>query len=38
MRPCTDEAFAQRKALFHTSTHPFILTPGDNDWTDCRYM
>jgi hypothetical protein len=35
--PCTDEAFAQRKALFHTSTHPFILTPGDNDWTDCRY-
>ena len=37
MRPCTDEAFAQRKALFHTSTHPFILTPGDNDWTDCRY-
>jgi hypothetical protein len=35
--PCTDEAFAQRKALFHTSKHPLILTPGDNDWTDCRY-
>jgi len=35
--PCTDEAFAQRKALFETSKHPFILTPGDNDWTDCRY-
>jgi len=37
MQPCTDEAFAQRKALFHTSKHPFILTPGDNEWTDCRY-
>jgi len=35
--PCTNEAFAQRKALFHTSQHPFILTPGDNDWTDCRH-
>ena len=35
--PCTDDTFAQRKALFHTSKHPFILTPGDNDWTDCHY-
>jgi hypothetical protein len=34
--PCTDETFAQRLALFHTSKHPFILTPGDNDWTDCH--
>jgi len=36
MMPCTDEAFTQRKSLFHTSKHPFILTPGDNDWTDCH--
>src|SRR5262245_65401912 len=35
--PCTDDTFAQRKALFHTSKHPFILTPGDNDWTDCHF-
>ncbi len=35
--PCTDQAFAARKSLFGTSKHPFILTPGDNDWTDCRY-
>jgi hypothetical protein len=34
--PCTDATFAERKLLFHTSTHPFILTPGDNDWTDCH--
>lgn len=35
--PCTDDTFAQRKALFQASKHPFILTPGDNDWTDCYY-
>jgi hypothetical protein len=35
--PCTDDTFAQRKALFHASKHPFILTPGDNDWTDCHF-
>jgi hypothetical protein len=34
--PCTDELFLQRKAQFDTSRHPFVLTPGDNDWTDCR--
>lgn len=32
---CSDAAFAQRKELFQTFVHPFILTPGDNDWTDC---
>ena len=35
--PCTDDTFAQRQALFHTSKHPLILTPGDNDWTDCHF-
>jgi hypothetical protein len=33
---CTDALFEKRKAQFNASTHPFILTPGDNDWTDCR--
>ena len=33
---CTDAAFGQRKALFQTFAHPFVLTPGDNDWTDCH--
>ena len=36
-QPCTDQTLQARRALFDTSTHPFILTPGDNDWTDCRY-
>ena len=34
--PCTDELFLRRKAQFDASLHPFVLTPGDNDWTDCR--
>jgi hypothetical protein len=34
--PCTDELFAKRRAQFDASAHPFLLLPGDNDWTDCR--
>lgn len=33
--PCSNELFAQRKHMFQASRHPFILVPGDNDWTDC---
>src|SRR5262245_36166191 len=33
---CTDELFFKRKAQFDASAHPFVFTPGDNDWTDCR--
>ena len=33
---CTDALYARRKAQFETSAHPFVYTPGDNDWTDCR--
>src|SRR5258706_8206812 len=33
---CTDELFLRRKAQFDRSAHPFVYTPGDNDWTDCR--
>ena len=33
--PCTDENFKYVLDLFMTSKHPFILTPGDNDWADC---
>ncbi|MBK7684643.1 MAG: metallophosphoesterase [Rhodocyclaceae bacterium] len=35
--PCTDELFAARFAEFDQSRHPFIYTPGDNDWVDCRH-
>ena len=33
--PCDDATFARRLATFNRSVNPFILTPGDNDWTDC---
>ena len=34
--PCTDETMAHLKRLFEKSKQPFIVTPGDNDWTDCH--
>ena len=34
--PCSDALFERRKAQFDASAHPFIYTPGDNEWTDCR--
>jgi len=36
--PCTDERFKSALAQFQASAHPFILTPGDNDWTDCHLL
>ena len=33
---CSSELYLQRKALFERSAHPFVLLPGDNDWTDCH--
>jgi len=34
--PCADETFQDRLRLAENSAHPLILTPGDNDWTDCH--
>jgi Calcineurin-like phosphoesterase len=34
--PCTDQTMAHLRNMFQTSRHPFIVTPGDNDWTDCH--
>ena len=34
--PCSDETFNRRKEQFQSSKHPFIYTPGDNEWTDCH--
>ena len=36
--PCSDETFGNRKKLAQSFKHPFIFTPGDNDWTDCHYV
>ena len=34
--PCGDEWMDARKKQFSRFTHPFVLLPGDNDWTDCH--
>ena len=32
---CTDEWLLERKRQFARIRHPFLLIPGDNEWTDC---
>lgn len=32
---CTDALYLQHKAWFDTLRFPVVVTPGDNDWTDC---
>jgi hypothetical protein len=34
--PCNDAWFAAREKQLARIRHPFILLPGDNDWTDCH--
>lgn len=34
--PCTDERLQLSRDLYDTFKDPFVLTPGDNDWTDCH--
>lgn len=34
--PCTDSVFQLIYQYYQQFEHPFILTPGDNDWTDCH--
>jgi hypothetical protein len=34
--PCSDEAMQNSLKLAQNSRHPFIFTPGDNDWADCH--
>jgi len=33
---CSDLRLADRARLYDTFADPFVLTPGDNDWTDCH--
>jgi hypothetical protein len=33
---CTDAWLQARKTQFGRIRHPFILVPGDNEWSDCR--
>jgi len=34
--PCGDDWLEARKRQFARFAHPFVLLPGDNEWTDCR--
>ncbi len=34
--PCTDGLLQSRFEWFQQFERPFILVPGDNDWTDCH--
>ena len=34
--PCDDEWMLARKRQFERLRVPFVLLPGDNDWTDCH--
>ncbi|MBY5957962.1 metallophosphoesterase [Membranicola marinus] len=34
--PCTDAVFEKLYDYFQEFKNPVILTPGDNDWTDCH--
>jgi len=33
---CDDARLADLAALYNTFEDPFVLTPGDNEWTDCH--
>lgn len=33
---CDDARFADLAGLYDTFADPFVLTPGDNEWTDCH--
>ncbi len=35
-QPCTDAVLEGRLERFNRFDDPFILTPGDNEWTDCH--
>lgn len=33
--PCTDARYKEVYDSFQSVRHPFVVTPGDNDWADC---
>jgi hypothetical protein len=34
---CDDARLSRSRTLFDTFDDPFVLTPGDNEWTDCHH-
>ena len=35
---CSDNILLDRKTLFDSSRVPFLYTPGENEWTDCKIL
>jgi hypothetical protein len=35
---CSDALFDARRRQFDAAAHPFVYTPGDNEWTDCARL
>ncbi len=33
---CTDDWLSKRQIQFGRIRHPFVLLPGDNEWSDCK--
>jgi hypothetical protein len=36
--PCVEDSYRRVLASFQRVRHPFLLTPGDNDWADCHHL
>lgn len=36
--PCNDDYDAWMLGMLQGIRHPVIVTPGDNDWTDCHFL
>lgn len=36
IQACSDDWLLQRKTQFGRIRHPFVLLPGDNEWSDCK--
>ena len=36
VRACGEDLLKLRLSQFNGSPHPFVFTPGDNDWADCH--
>ena len=36
--PCTDQNYQTMLDAFQNMPQPVIVTPGDNDWTDCHLV
>jgi len=38
LESCSDDLLSSRLRLLDQCPHPMILTPGDNEWTDCSVL